>query len=134
MSQQIAASVYMITLNEEKNVAESLASVADFAEVIIVDSGSTDRTLAIAQGFPNVRVFHNDWPGFSEQKAYAMSLCSQPWVFNLDADELPTPDFLDEGGAYATLSGEALPCAAFASDYFFSLALFYFLPFMGSLL
>ena len=96
MSQQIAASVYMITLNEEKNVAESLASVADFAEVIIVDSGSTDRTLAIAQGFPNVRVFHNDWPGFSEQKAYALSLCSQPWVFNLDADELPTPDFLDE--------------------------------------
>ena len=45
MSQQIAASVYMITLNEENNVAESLASVADFAEVIIVDSGSTDRTL-----------------------------------------------------------------------------------------
>ena len=96
MSQQIAASVYMITLNEENNVAESLASVADFAEVIIVDSGSTDRTLAIAEGFPNVRVFHNDWPGFSEQKAYAMSLCSQPWVFNLDADELPTEDFLNE--------------------------------------
>ena len=62
MSQQIAASVYMITLNEENNVAESLASVADFAEVIIVDSGSTDRTLAIAEGFPKVRVFHNDWP------------------------------------------------------------------------
>ena len=96
MSQQIAASVYMITLNEENNVAESLASVADFAEVIIVDSGSTDRTLAIAEGFPNVCVFHNDWPGFSEQKAYAMSLCSQPWVFNLDADELPTEDFLNE--------------------------------------
>jgi len=52
MSQQIAASVYMITLNEENNVAESLASVADFAEVIIVDSGSTDRTLAIAEGSP----------------------------------------------------------------------------------
>ena len=96
MSQQIAASVYMITLNEENNVAESLASVADFAEVIIVDSGSTDRTLAIAEGFPNVCVFHNDWPGFSEQKAYAMSLCSQPWAFNLDADELPTEDFLNE--------------------------------------
>ena len=97
MSQQIAASVYMITLNEENNVAESLASVADFAEVIIVDSGSTDRTLAIAEGFPNVCVFHNDWPGFSEQKAYAMSLCSQPWVFNLDADELPTRRLSERG-------------------------------------
>ena len=96
MSQKIAASVYIITLNEEENVAESLASVADFAEVILVDSGSTDRTLEIARGFPNVRIFHNDWPGFSEQKAYAMSLCGQPWVFNLDADELPTEEFLTE--------------------------------------
>ena len=69
MNQVIAASVYMITLNEEKNIAESLASVSDFAEIIIVDSGSSDQTLKIAEKFPNVRVFHNDWPGFSEQKA-----------------------------------------------------------------
>jgi|SRR5210317_471852 glycosyltransferase involved in cell wall biosynthesis len=96
MNQVIAASVYMITLNEEKNIAESLASVSDFAEIIIVDSGSSDQTLKIAEKFPNVRVFHNDWPGFSEQKAYAMSLCSHPWVFNLDADELPTKEFLQE--------------------------------------
>ena len=65
MNQTIAASVYMITLNEEKNIGDSLASVCDFAEVIVVDSGSSDQTLAIAEKFPNVRVFHNDWPGFS---------------------------------------------------------------------
>ena len=96
MNKVIAASVYMITLNEEKNIAESLASVSDFAEVIIVDSGSSDQTLKIAEKFPNARVFHNDWPGFSEQKAHAMSLCSHPWVFNLDADEMPTEEFLRE--------------------------------------
>jgi len=96
MNKVIAASVYMITLNEEKNIAESLASVSDFAEIIIVDSGSSDQTLKIAEKFPNVRVFHNDWPGFSEQKAHAMSLCSHPWVFNLDADEMPTEEFLRE--------------------------------------
>ena len=92
----IPASVYMITLNEEKVVAESLASVAAFAEVIVVDSGSVDRTIEIAKQFPNVKTYHNDWPGFSKQKSYALSLCSHAWAFNLDADELPTKAYLDE--------------------------------------
>lgn len=93
---KIPASVFMITLNEEKVIANSLASVATFAEVIIVDSGSTDRTIEIAEQFPNVTVSYNAWPGFSEQKAHAMSLCSYPWVFNLDADEIPTQEYIDE--------------------------------------
>ena len=96
---KIPASVFMITLNEEKNIAQSLASVAEFDEVIIVDSGSTDATLTLAAGFTNVKISHNDWPGFSEQKAHALALCSHEWVFNLDADEIPTPEFIAEARA-----------------------------------
>lgn len=93
---KIPASVYMITLNEEKNIEQSLASVKDFAEVIVVDSGSTDATCEIAARFDNVKLSHNDWPGFSEQKAHALSLCSNDWVLNLDADETPTPEYIAE--------------------------------------
>ena len=93
---KIPASVYMITLNEEKNIEQSLTSVKDFAEVIVVDSGSEDATCEIAARFDNVKLSHNDWPGFSEQKAHALSLCSNEWVFNLDADEMPTPEYIAE--------------------------------------
>jgi glycosyltransferase involved in cell wall biosynthesis len=86
----------MITLNEEKNIEQSLTSVKDFAEVIVVDSGSEDATCEIAARFDNVKLSHNDWPGFSEQKAHALSLCSNEWVFNLDADEMPTPEYIAE--------------------------------------
>lgn len=80
-------SVAVITLNEEPNLTRCLSSVASLCrEIVIVDSHSTDDTRLIAAGF-GARVIERDWPGYVEQKNFALSQCSQPWVLSLDADE-----------------------------------------------
>jgi glycosyltransferase involved in cell wall biosynthesis len=83
-------SVAIITLNEEANLPRSLASVPFADEIVIVDCGSTDRTVEIAQSF-NAKVFTESWRGFSEQKNLSVDLCSSTWVLHLDADEELTP-------------------------------------------
>lgn len=82
-------SVFMITLNEAQHIKEALSSVKSFAEIIVVDSGSTDGTQEIAKSM-GAKVVHNNWPGFAKQKNFAMSLCRNEWVLNLDADEVLT--------------------------------------------
>ncbi len=95
MQNPILASVFIITLNEEANIANALDKMAEFDEVILVDSGSTDDTVKMAKRYPNVKIFYKDFQGFSEQKAYALSLCSNDWVLNIDADELLTDEFVN---------------------------------------
>lgn len=90
----IPVSVYIITLNEAANLRRLLPQLQDFAEVVIVDSGSKDQTEAVARSFANVRFSHRDWSGFGEQKQHALSLCQSEWVLNLDADEELTPEYL----------------------------------------
>lgn len=81
-------SVYFIVKNEELRLAESLAQAVKVAdELIVVDSGSTDRTIEIAKSF-GAKVVHREWTGFAAQKAYAASLCMHDWVLDLDADEV----------------------------------------------
>ena len=81
-------SVYLITLNEAERLGETLASVRELAdEIVVVDSGSTDDTVAIAESF-GARVIHNDWPGYGPQKHFAEQQCRGPWLLNLDADEV----------------------------------------------
>jgi glycosyltransferase involved in cell wall biosynthesis len=82
----IPVSVFVITQNEEKNITRLLESLVNFAEIIIVDSGSTDRTLEIAKSF-GAKTYYQSWLGYSKQKEFAMSLCNNDWVLNLDADE-----------------------------------------------
>lgn len=78
--------------NEEKNLRRCLQSVADLvSEIVVVDSGSTDRTLEVAKEF-GARVQHQDWLGHSGQKNVALSLCTQPWVLVLDCDEELSPE------------------------------------------
>lgn len=92
----IPASVYIVTLNCEAWLHRVLDSVSDFAEVVILDSGSTDRTWEIAQSYPNVRIRHQDWQGYSGQKALALKECTQPWALNLDGDEALSPRLKQE--------------------------------------
>jgi glycosyltransferase involved in cell wall biosynthesis len=79
-------SVTIITLNEEKNLRDCLDSVRWADEIVIVDSGSIDRTLEIAREF-GCKVVSNPWPGMREQKNLASSAATGPWILNLDADE-----------------------------------------------
>ena len=85
----IPASVFIITLNEQEHLGRALESVQDFAECIVVDCGSTDQTLAIAQQW-GAKVVHQEWLGFAAQKAFALAQCKQDYVVNLDADEALT--------------------------------------------
>ena len=84
----IPCSVYIVTLNCAEWLDATLNSVKDFTEVIILDSGSTDRTYEIAESFANTRIMHQDWQGYAAQKSMALAQCQQQWVLNLDGDEV----------------------------------------------
>lgn len=89
-------SVILITRNEEANIRECLASVAFAREIVVVDSGSTDATVALA-GAAGARVLVTpDWPGFGPQKNRALDLATEPWVLSLDADERVSPELREE--------------------------------------
>jgi len=108
---RLPASVYLIALNEAENLRRLLPQLQEFAEIIVVDSGSVDDTVSIAGGFANTKVSYRSWTGFSDQKSHALALCTQPWVLNLDADEALTPELL---AAMRTLitedNADALQC------------------------
>jgi glycosyltransferase involved in cell wall biosynthesis len=92
---KIDASVFIITLNEERHIGRALRSVADFTHVVVVDSGSTDKTLRIAKSF-TPHVVHHDFENFAAQKNYALSLCEKDYCLTLDADEEVTPELAAE--------------------------------------
>jgi glycosyltransferase involved in cell wall biosynthesis len=79
-------SVALITRNEEDNLERTLGTVAWADEIVVVDSGSSDRTEEIARKF-HARFFDEPWNGFSVQKNSALEKCSSDWVLALDADE-----------------------------------------------
>ena len=84
-------SVAIITLNEERNLARTLASVRFADEIVIVDTDSTDRTVEIAQSF-GAKIFNREWPGFAAQKNWAIQQCTGDWILSLDADEELSPE------------------------------------------
>ena len=84
-------SVIVITRNEAANIADCLDSLRFCDERIVVDCGSTDDTVAIAQAKGARTVFH-EWSGFGAQKNFALSLVTGDWVLSLDADERVTPE------------------------------------------
>jgi glycosyltransferase involved in cell wall biosynthesis len=84
-------SVAIITKNEERNLARTLASVAFADEIVVIDSASTDRTVEIAKSF-GAQVFDEPWQGFAAQKNLAIAKCTGTWVLSLDADEELSPE------------------------------------------
>jgi glycosyltransferase involved in cell wall biosynthesis len=89
-------SVVIITRNEEKRLDAALKSVADIAaEIVIVDSFSTDDTLKIARKYSK-RVYRREWTDYADQKNYANSKASFPWILSLDADERLSADLRSE--------------------------------------
>jgi len=79
-------SVAIVAKNEEERLPGCLDSVRFADEVVVVDSGSSDRTVDLARDF-GARVLIEKWRGYSAQKQYAVDCCLNPWVLILDADE-----------------------------------------------
>lgn len=88
--------VILITKNEAANIRDCLSSVAFADEIIVVDSGSTDGTAAIAREFGAHVHEYPDWPGFGAQKNRALDRATGDWVFSIDADERVTPELRAE--------------------------------------
>ncbi len=83
---KLPVSVTVLTFNEEENIRLCLESVSWADEIIIIDSGSTDKTLDICKQYTD-KVYCKKWAGFVEQKNFATSKTSNDWIFNIDADE-----------------------------------------------
>ncbi len=100
-------SVVIITYNEEANLGRTLKSIMprlysegrrNDEELIIVDSGSTDRTVEIAKSF-GAKVFVEEWKGYAAQKNSAIEKATGSWILSLDADEAVSPELLNQIGS-----------------------------------
>jgi glycosyltransferase involved in cell wall biosynthesis len=95
----VILSVVIITHNEEANLGRTLESVKPLVsegkgEIIVVDSGSTDRTVEIAQSY-GAKVFVEHWKGYAAQKNSAIDKATGDWILSLDADEEVEPDLTE---------------------------------------
>jgi glycosyltransferase involved in cell wall biosynthesis len=103
----VILSVVIITHNEEANIGRTLGSVQPLiannnGEIIVVDSGSTDRTVEIAKSF-GAKVFLEEWKGYAAQKNSAIDKAEGHWILSLDADEELGPGLAGE--VYAAMHG-----------------------------
>jgi len=86
----------IIAKNEGDRIGATIASVIELAdEVVVVDSGSTDDTVAVAET-AGARVIFNAWPGYGPQKRFSEDAARHDWILHLDADEVVTPALRDE--------------------------------------
>ena len=101
---------YVICKNEADVIAGCLLSLSACREIIVVDSGSTDATLAIVEGFERagwpVRLLHNAWPGYAAQKQFALERVKEEWALCLDADERLDPELSASLAALAQGAGD----------------------------
>jgi glycosyltransferase involved in cell wall biosynthesis len=96
-------SVAVIALNEEERIRACLESVGWADEIVVVDSGSSDKTVAIAREFTDRVLFHA-WEGYGAQKNFALAQCQGDWILALDADERVSEPLRAE--IVATLAGQ----------------------------
>jgi len=115
-------SVTIVAQDEERIVAEVLRSASAIAdEIVFLDSGSSDRTPAIARDF-GVRFYQQKWLGYAEQKNAAIDLALGEWILSLDADEALTPALQEEirdlmqRGVPESIAGFTIPRVLFIGN------------------
>lgn len=81
-----AVTALILTFNEESNIARTLAGLAWVDRILVVDSGSTDATLALLQATPGVEILGRRFDNFESQRNFGLARISTPWVLSLDAD------------------------------------------------
>lgn len=119
MTSEIPLSVAIITKDEEKNLPSCLESVGFARQIVVVDSGSTDRTLDIARGF-GCDVHEEPWRGgFGAQKQLAIDQCREEWILVLDADERIPPETAAAINAAVTKAPPEVAAFSFPRKNFF---------------
>ena len=86
----------MLTRNSAAYLGECLSALEVFAEVVIVDNGSTDDTIFIASGFSNVTLYEHPFIGFGPLKNIAVDKATNDWILSVDSDEIVTPELASE--------------------------------------
>jgi (heptosyl)LPS beta-1,4-glucosyltransferase len=99
-------SICIICKNEESKIFDCLTSVSWADEIVIVDSGSTDRTIEIAKQFTDKIFIKDDWQGFGIQRQRAEKYASNDWVFAIDCDEVVTEKLKNEILSYIAQANE----------------------------
>ena len=89
-------SIVIITYNEEARIRKTLESIKWCDEIIIVDSGSLDKTVEICKEYSNCKVYHQSFLGYGPQKRFAIEKASYDWVLSIDADEVLTDNLSKE--------------------------------------
>ena len=89
-------SIFIIAQNEADRIGRTIEAARALSDdILVVDSGSTDGTQAVAESL-GARVIFNPWPGYGQQKRFAEEQCRHDWLLNLDADEVLPPDLSAE--------------------------------------
>lgn len=88
-------SAFIVCCNEEERLKRCLESVKWCDEIVVVDSGSKDRSVEIAKEYTD-SVYHRAWTGYVDQKRFGLEKCSHEWVLNIDADEEVSPELREE--------------------------------------
>jgi glycosyltransferase involved in cell wall biosynthesis len=108
-------SVFIIAKNEADRISRSILSVRDWVdEVVVIDSGSTDTTVAVSESL-GARVVFNTWRGYGPQKIFGEGLCRNDWILNIDADEEVSVELREEierlfaRGSHSDVAGYRLP-------------------------
>ncbi len=104
MTGRLHLSAVVITHNEEQNIARCIKSVAWAEEVLVVDSGSTDKTRETASGL-GARVVEHPWKGYGQQKNFANSQAKHGWILSVDADEEVSSELRGEIEAFLAAGG-----------------------------
>lgn len=89
-------SALIITFNEQSNIERTLNSICWIPHILIVDSGSTDKTIEIASGFKNTAILYREFDSFANQCNFGLRNLRTDWVLSLDADYVLTSDLSEE--------------------------------------
>ena len=88
-------SVTIITLNEENDIAKCLEKLSFADEIIVVDSGSVDKTIEICNRY-KAKIIHNKFENYGLQKQFAVNQTKNDWILSLDADEVSSTNSFDK--------------------------------------
>jgi glycosyltransferase involved in cell wall biosynthesis len=95
-------STFIIAKNEERHIAKAVSSALRVSEeVIVIDSGSTDKTVEIATAL-GAKVIYNEWNGYLAQKIFGESCCRNNWILNIDGDEELSEELIEEINGIST--------------------------------